>query len=438
MRTVKALLGLLFVGGLLGADVSNPKLAEGMATIQPASVYATCSELASPRFQGRLTGHEGYTAMSRWVGELFASWKLKPLSAQTGYLQEFPTQHTVVDSATMQLVTAGAGAGKQEEKQLEPFTDFLPLLYSDSGERTGQIVFAGWGISAPGLGYDDYAGLDVREKFVLCFRGTPDPADARYTEHDEHRTRMATALKKGAIGLLYIYEEPLANPNGDWLAGFMPAIISNRVADLMFKSKGIESKKLQEDLLKYKRPLSCLLDATVTLKVNSRHFPRSSGYNVCGIVEGSDSELREEIIVIGAHADHCGEHMGAIFPGANDNASGTAVVIEMARTFAKLPVKPRRSLAFVLFGGEETGLQGSRHYADQLADLPGKVVGMINFDMAGAGDGANCGYSAGTEYLEALIKAADKDVGILRGSRPIRRVGVRSSDFAHFFLKGIP
>lgn len=438
MRSLKALTVLSLATGVLLAQNSTSDLNDGLRAIEPSSVYGICDEIASSRFHGRLTGDEGYTAMSNWAAGLLASWKIKPATTGEQYLQEFKTQHTIIDQASMTLLLPGETGGNQPEKRLEPFTDFLPLFYSDSGEKTGQVVFAGWGISAPELGYDDYAGIDPQNKFVLCFRGTPDPADSRFTEYDEHRTRMATALKKGAVGLLYIYDEPLANPNGDWLAGFMPAILSTRVADLMLKTRGLESKKLQEDLLKYKKPLSFPLDATVILKVVSRHFPNSTGYNVCGLLEGADPELRKQIIVVGAHADHCGEHMGALFPGANDNASGTAVVMEMARAFAGLKSRPRRSLVFVLFGGEETGLQGSRYFADHLNDLPGTVVGMLNFDMAGAGDSANCGYSATPDYIQKIVEGAGQKVGILRASRPIRRVGVRSSDFAPFFVKGIP
>ncbi len=438
MRTLRAFTGLCIVTGMLVAQNSSSALEEGFEAINPNSVYATCAELASPRFRGRLTGDEGYTAMSNWAAGLLSSGKIKPATIGDRYLQEFKTQHTIIDQASMTLLLPGETGGNQPEKRLEPFTDFLPLFYSDSGEKTGQVVFAGWGISAPELGYDDYAGIDPQGSFVLCFRGTPNPADARFTEYDEHRTRMATALKKGALGLLYIYEEPLANPNGDFLAGFMPAILSARVADLVLKTRGLESKKLQEDLLKYQKPLSFPLNTTVTLKVVSRHFPNSTGYNVCGLLEGADPELRKQIIVVGAHADHCGEHMGALFPGANDNASGAAVVLEMARAFAGLKARPRRSLVFVLFGGEETGLQGSRFFADHLNDLPGTVVGMLNFDMAGAGDGASCGYSATPDYIQKIVEEAGQKVGILRASRPIRRVGVRSSDFAPFFLKGIP
>ncbi len=114
-------------------------------------------------------------------------------------------------------------------------------------------------------------------------------------------------------------------------------------------------------------------------------------------------------------------------------------MIELARGFSKLAPKPRRSLVFVLFGGEETGLQGSEHFARSLEQaVPGRVVAMINFDMVGAGDRANCGFSAGFPYLEETLKAADKEVAILGSSRAIRRVGVRSSDFAPFFTKGIP
>ena len=110
-----------------------------------------------------------------------------------------------------------------KEMKLTPEKDFLPLLFSDSGDRTAETVFAGWGISAPDLGYDDYAGLDVQGKFVVCFRGHARPDDRRYQVHDEHRTRMKTARDKGALGIIYIYAEIASNPNGDWLEGFTPA-----------------------------------------------------------------------------------------------------------------------------------------------------------------------------------------------------------------------
>src|SRR4030042_3145054 len=135
--------------------------------------------------------------------------------------------------------TWGAKEGTVKEGKLKPETEFLPLLFSDSGDRTADLIFAGWGICAPELGYDDYAGLDVEGRFVLCFRGTPDGSDRRYEPHDHHRARMKTAKEKGAPGIIYIYDEIASNPNGDWIEGFTPAEINVKVADLVLKEKGI-------------------------------------------------------------------------------------------------------------------------------------------------------------------------------------------------------
>jgi hypothetical protein len=322
--------------------------------------------------------------------------------------------------------------------ELEPETDFLPMLASDSGDNTAGLVFAGWGIHAPELGYDDYAGLDVGGKFVLCFRGVPDRRDDRFTPHDHHRHRMRTAKEMGALGVFYIYGSPLANPNMDLIEGFTPAIISEKVADRIFAEKNIRSADLRRDLQTYRRPIAFPLASKVHFRVESRHFPEGIGYNVVGYVEGSDPQLKKECLVYGAHFDHCGEHMGLLFPGANDNASGSAAVMEIAQAFAQLKKRPKRSVAFVLFGGEEMGLQGSTYFADHVPQQFNKVDAMFNFDMVGEGDGVGCSLSPEPEALKEALGRADGRVGILRRTRFFRGVGVRGSDFAPFYQKGIP
>ena len=160
------------------------------------------------------------------------------------------------------------------------------------------------------------------------------------------------------------------------------------------------------------------------------------GYNIAGYVQGSDEKLKDECIVIGGHFDHCGEHAGLIFPGANDNASGSATVMEIAEAYGKMQKKPKRSVMFVLFGGEEMGLMGSYYFADHLPSQFNKLDAMLNFDMTGEGEGTNCGYSERAPKLKELLDKADTYVGTLRRTRAIKRVGVRSSDYAPFFLKG--
>jgi hypothetical protein len=410
--------------------------------IRPADPYDWTKTLASPGFAGRLTGDEGYTAAARWAARKFADWGLKPVSAKDGYLQPYPSPYTLVDKASMTILLPEGQPDPQKgqaytELPLVPEKDFLPLLYADSGDRTAEAVFAGWGISAPELNYDDYAGIDAKGKFVVCFRGTPGD-DRRFQVYDEHRTRMKAARDKGALGIVYIYSEIASNPNGDWLEGFMPAMISDGVMDKILKDAGSSTAELRKSLTTFKRPISFPLTAKIHLTVASRHFPRGVGYNIAGYVEGSDPKLRNECVVVGGHFDHTGRHMGLLFPGADDNASGSATVMAVAQAFARLGIKPKRSVAFVLFGGEELGLQGSTYFVDHVPAAFAKVVGMYNFDMTGEGDGLWGGVSPEPAEFKKALEEADLHVHAVRGLGTIRNVGVRGSDFAPFFLKGIP
>ncbi len=428
--------------GIPTAKKLTADVAKALNSIRPFDAYETTKHLASKEFAGRLTGHEGYTAAAKWAAERFRAWGLQPFSREAGYLQPYPSPYVIVDQAEMTLEIAEKAESLKEtvwkEMRLEPEKDYLPLLFSDSGDCSGELVFAGWGISAPDLGYDDYAGIDVRGKFVLCFRGTPDPADGRFEPHDHHRFRMKTAKAKGAIGLIYIYDEIASNPNGDWIEGFMPAEISTKIADLILKEKNLTAADLRKDLATYKKPLSFSLSAKVRTRVVSRHFPDGIGYNVIAVAPGSDRQLREECLVVGGHFDHNGFHMGLLFPGADDNASGSAVVMEIAEAFSKLARKPKRSVIFVLFGGEEKGLMGSQYFVDHSPAGFSKIDAMFNFDMVGEGDRAGFGFSAGVPELKTLLEDADAHVHILSSSYPIRGVGVRGSDHAPFFQKGIP
>jgi hypothetical protein len=424
------------------ADTLDKGVASALGTIKPADGYDYTRILASKKFQGRLTGHEGYTEAARWAAAKLRSLGIGPVSPKEGFLQPYPSPYTIVDEAEMTLFLAGKpGDGKEPalvERKLVPEKEFLPMLFSDSGDRTAELVFAGWGISAPELNYDDYAGIDVRNKFVLCFRGTPDGDRKEFQHYDEHRVRMATARDKGAFGIIYIYPETASNPNGDRLEGFTPAQITEKVADLVLAETGDGAEALNKALQAYKRPISFPLRSKARLKVVSRTFPEGVGYNVVGWVEGSDPKLRKECLVIGGHFDHNGTHMGLFFPGADDNASGSAAILQIAGAFAALDRKPKRSVVFALFGGEEMGLQGSTYFAAHVPGPFAKVDAMFNFDMVGEGDGIGTGMSAEPPGLGKALEAADARLGVLRSARVMRGVGVRGSDFAPFFAAGIP
>ncbi|OGD15249.1 MAG: hypothetical protein A2W20_06765 [Candidatus Aminicenantes bacterium RBG_16_66_30] len=441
IRPFAALALVLAIAAAAPAQTVDKNLQAGLKVISPAEAYDIVKTLASPEYAGRLTGHPGYTAAAEWAARKLEAWGLKPISGKDRYLQPYPSPYTVVDKAEMSVLLPEGKpeAGKApafKEMKLTPEKDFLPLLFSDSGDRTAETVFAGWGISAPDLGYDDYAGLDVQGKFVVCFRGTPSD-DRRFQVHDEHRTRMKTARDKGALGIIYIYADIASNPNGDWLEGFTPAMISEKVMDAILKEAGSTTADLKKALTTYKRPISFPLAARIRLAVASRHFPQAVGYNVVGFIEGSDPKLRRECVVIGGHFDHTGAHMGLLFPGADDNASGSATCMEAGKAFAAAPRKPRRSIVIALFGGEEQGLQGSTWFVDHVPGPFDRIVGMFNFDMTGEGDGLWGAVAAEPDGFRKAIEEADKSVRIVRGLGIIRGVGVRGSDHAPFFLKGI-
>ncbi|HMA53186.1 MAG TPA: M28 family peptidase [Acidobacteriota bacterium] len=441
-RRLGALALVLLMSGALAAQPPGRSLKAGLDSISPAEAYDIVKTLARPEYAGRLTGHPGYTAAAQWAAKKLAAWGLKPISGKDGYLQPYASPYTVIDKAEMTILLPDgpadpAKAPSFKEMKLVPEKDFLPLLYSASGDRTAETVFAGWGISAPEIGYDDYAGLDVKGKFVLCFRGTPDE-DPKYQHFDEHRTRMKTAKDKGALGIVYVYDEIASNPNGDFLEGFMPAMIANKVMDAVLKDASATTADLKKALTTWKRPVSFPLRAKIRLAVASRHFPQAVGYNVVGYIEGSDPKLRRECVVIGGHFDHTGAHMGLLFPGADDNASGSATSMVAGKALAALARKPKRSVVIALFGGEELGLQGSTWFVDHVPGPFDKVAGMFNFDMTGEGDGLWGAASAEPVEFRKALEEADKQVKVLRYLGTITGVGVRGSDFAPFYLKGIP
>ena len=425
----------------LSATAQDQALEKAVRSIKACDPYEYTKAMASPEFEGRLTGSEGYTKAAKWAAAKFKEWGLRPISAKEGYLQSYPSPYVLVDKAEMTLLIPESFAAAKpvfKETPLAVNKDFMPLLYSDSGRNEAPLVFAGWGISAPELGYDDYAGMDVQGKFVLCFRGTPDRAERRFEDHDQHRARMALAKSKGALGVIYIYpdDEVSANPNGDWIAGFTPGEVGERIADMVLKEKSTNCADLKKVLTTIKRPLSFALASRLRYAVESRHFPDGVGYNVAAYVEGSDPVLRKEVVIFGGHFDHCGRHMGFVYPGADDNASGSATVMAIGRALAGL--RPKRSMMVVLFGGEELGLQGSTYFADHVPAAFTKVAAMFNFDMTGEGDGAWGGVSGEPAEFKTTVEEADKATKLLGGLMVMRHVGVRSSDFAPFFLKGVP
>jgi hypothetical protein len=404
---------------------------QASASITAMSAFATVEQLSSPELGGRLTGTPGYDAAARYMAGQLRKAGLRAPTELPDYLQRFPLTISGVDSATMAILPVKDGDAPQ---QLAFFKEFLPLLYSGSGDVTAEVVFVGYGITAPELGRDDYAGIDVKDKVVMVVRGAP--RDGRnWKDHNSHRARTANAKAHGAAGYIFA-EQANANPNGEPIEGLPMVDVTDEVGNSLLVEHKLKLEELRKVLSKG-GTASFATGRKVHLAVTGKPARKVEGANVVAVLPGSDPQRAKEYVLIGAHLDHCGD-WPTLLPGADDNASGSAVVLEVARAAARLNPRPRRSIVFVLFGGEETGLLGSKQYANNLLPSLGKPVGLYNLDMVGAGTGAYMAAGENFPELFAAFEAAAAKVAPRMALRRGRSEGEARADHGPFMEVGIP
>ncbi len=358
------------------------------------------SYLASDALDGRRTGTAGANDAARYIAGEFQRLGLKPgdtapaarrREVMARYLQQFPY---------VSGVELGAGNELTFTPQSLPYTlpvgeEWMPLGFSSNGKVEGQVVFVGFGITASDQNYDDYAGLNVKDMIAVAWQGTPDGDNphGRFARYEGVRWKAIAARNAGAKALIVIARdndfknEPLAklSYDHDGEAGLPVAVISRSrtIGDpILTDLEKIAKEKTQATIQRLTGHLRLSID------VVRKEVP---AYNVVGVLEGSDRLLKNETIVIGAHYDHLGRggsgslaaKAGEIHHGADDNASGTAGVIELARVLTSQQPRPKRTIVFIAFGGEEEGLLGSNYYVNHPVTPLSNVVAMINMDMIG-------------------------------------------------------
>lgn len=368
--------------------------------------------LASDQLEGRRTGATGATYAAGYIANTFANYKLKTGfnklvngKANANYLQTFPFVTGV--SMANEGNNFSLDVSKADGQKLT-FSDelaFKPTGFSPNGAVSASaIVFANYGIVSDELKYDDYKKLDARNKVVVAFDGNAenDSPHSGFARYDAH-AKAKIAKDKGAVGLLLVSRE--ANLENDELtklkydatlgeAAIPILVISRKTGADILGTDEAGLKQIETVLAMNKNPavkvdLTVDSKALVDFKVNLTKT-KADAYNVVGVLEGTDALLKNEAIVIGAHYDHLGRggqgslavNSTEIHHGADDNASGVAAMLELARRFAK-EKKNKRTLIFIAFGGEEEGLLGSQFYINNPAFPLNKTVAMINMDMIG-------------------------------------------------------
>ena len=368
--------------------------------------------LASPEMRGRLVGSPEIATASEWIADRFGTLGLEPAGDDGSYYQDFDLAWFSLDVPNLLRVTGPGGAR-------QPGDGWTPINFSASTSAAGLIAFAGFGIVEPRLGYDDYQDEDVRGKFVLVLEREPgvtdpsSPFDGVVTAEASRTWRKAlSAQERGAIGILFVRDVHNRPETGDWqqahasswpeeprrverfLLGAwveditIPAAqISVELAEALVSGSGstLEELSMASEEAGEGLGVIALPGAEASLTVNvERHTVM--GRNVLAMVEGSDPDLRDEVVIIGAHHDHDGTDGETIFPGADDDGSGTVGVMGVAGAYARAieaGERPRRSVIFAVWDAEERGLLGAWYYTLRPLFPLQSTVAKLNLDMIG-------------------------------------------------------
>ena len=305
------------------------KILDAMHGISSHTIMAHVNELCAEKYGGRLTGTPGYDASAQWLASMLKKWGVKPGGDNGTYFQKFPNPYTLVlESGSIQLHIPFK-KNTVIRKSYEYQNDFFPGSTSGSGEVEAEVVYVGYGITAPELGYDEYKGLDVRGKIVMVEREVPvSPAKEpevfkKWRPYSFHQYKVTNARDHGAAGLLYVYH--IVNPNCLYFKDLVVMNVGKSIVEDIFAGTGKTHGDVLEKIEKTRKPQSFRTKKTVTLRNVTGHHPEGVGSNVIGIIEGSDPGLKKEAVILGAHLDHLG-HNHRMMPGANDNEIGRAHV----------------------------------------------------------------------------------------------------------------
>jgi hypothetical protein len=433
--------------------------------------------LAGPECEGRGVGTSGLDKAADHIVASFKASGLKPAGKNGTWFQPF----SILNFPELDGPTKLAFTGPEEKSFAFGAEDVKPIGFSSGGKLNADIAFVGHGVVAPNLKYDDYAGIDVKGKWVMIVRGTPragvkgkDRFDTASPENESPysslRLKFDTAVEKGAAGIIFVSDTvtagdadtfiPFDRERYQQVTNKLPVLQLKRAAasKLLEAMLGKKLADLEAENDKDLKPVSTVIKnwkANADVGVIRKDVTVK---NVIGTLEGS-GPLADETVVIGAHYDHLGYGDGPLSAGGNaaqgkphfgadDNGSGTTGLLELARRFGSMKERRGRRLVFVAFSGEERGLLGSVAYCNAPAFPLAKTAAMVNLDMIGRlrqGPGDWLGftikprmvvYGTGTgDSFDRTVDAAELRYGLKIAKVP---GGIGRSDHESFYRKNVP
>lgn len=404
--------------------------------------------LSSDSLKGRMTGSAGDSLAAEFIRSELVSYGFKPLTGDG--LQRFKVTKRVLAGKENAL----SGGGR--DFRLED--DFTPMAFSSNGSLNAEVVFAGYGFNINGdsLKWNDYQNIDVKGKWVLILRADPETDDnnSPFIPFSADRDKALVAKDMGAAGVLlvsglvYDAEDKFEALNTEGFSVDIPVLrIKRPVADFIVSKSGNTIETLEKKLNNSRKPASFKTGSEIAAEAEIIK-ETSSTRNVMMVLQGEDEQLKNEYIVFGAHFDHLG--MGGpgsssravdtvgVHHGADDNASGIAMMLELAEKFALTKGSHKRSIICVAFTGEELGLLGSKHFVEEPGVDISKINAMLNLDMVGRLNETNSLQVAGVGTASGLKELiyTKSDTSVIK--LVLSPEGYGPSDHSSFYGKNIP
>src|SRR5579862_2399552 len=451
-RPFRLLVGLAAVFVVLLA-LSVTGFAQTLSAADPVQYLNDIKSLTAPSMEGRGAGTKGIARAASLLEKRYKQLGLNPAGTNS-YLQPF----SVITGAKLKShnrITVDNGGQKSDLKLNQ---DLVPFSFSSSGAAAAPLVFGGFGATAEEFGYDDYAILYVKDKIVLLLRYEPagfaaKSGNAGLTRHSQLITKAINARNHGAKAIILVDGKPgdgeedlltrFGSVSGPENTGIVLVQVKNQVADEWFKAAGKSLADVQGQIDHAMKPQSFAFPEQLHVSVNvDIETTRATVNNVLAYLPGKS----DEYVIIGAHYDHLGygnadslapSQIGQIHPGADDNASGTSGVLELARLFAPLKGQLPRGILFESFAGEELGLLGSAEWVKEPTRPLDKAVAMLNMDMIGRIQGEKVyigGVGTGSTFAALLAAAKDNSPFQMEYSQS----GYSSSDHTSFVARKIP
>lgn len=396
---------------------------------------------SSDNLKGRLAGTHGYEVAADYCVAYFEQLGLKKLKHASidDYNQSFKVESNEISECSVSVINPD---GKKYSLKLGK--DFVCRGFTGSGSGLVDLAFCGYGQNKED--YNDYRGVDIAGKAVILFKSNPpfSAPDSGWGEFSIRR-QVAVAKEKGAVAVIFVSRPNLANPQkpigstshgeGVHHADMPQFQIDIPWVDSLLSGTRYPLERLDRLTENLKMPFSLSAKSKIEYKVSAHYSPAADTRNLLAYVEGSDPVLKDEFVIVSAHLDHVGSQGNLVFPGANDNASGSSAVLELARLISTAEKKPARSILFVLFSAEEKGLDGSTFMAQNLPLKKEKIVAMYNMDCIAFGDSIQIGNGLSNPNLWNKMKEIDKKNANLMTDRTW---GGGGADLTPFHQIGIP